>query len=123
MFDWFSDTFYEQYNLQKKIKKVEEPNDLINVVDMYGAATGMIIEIGEMLQTDTRWKKYITGSKKKAVIDNDKFLEELSDVYIYLMNVLIYQGVTLDEFKRAVRKKQEIVRSRFDDKQDCGRGT
>lgn len=113
MFNWFEDTFFKQVNLQECVKCTFTDEELPNVVDMYGAATGMIIEIGEMLQCDTRWKKEITGSCKTPYYNKEKFLEELSDVYIYLMNTLIYSGTTLEEFKKAVTDKQNIVIRRF----------
>ena len=109
--EWIDNVFEKQLELQKRIKNVDE---LENVVDMYGAATGMMIEIGEMLQSDTRWKAYITRSKKKAMFDFEQFKEELADVFIYLMNVLIYSGCPLDDFKHEVIYKQLVVKERFD---------
>lgn len=118
MFDWFHDTFFKQVNLQENIKGTLIDSELPDVVDMYGAATGMIIEIGEMLQCDTRWKEKITGSKKTPVYNREQFLEELSDVFIYMLNTIIYAGITLDEFKKAVYEKQEKVKVRFKEVQN-----
>lgn len=111
--DWLKEVFTEQVKLQETVKGVSVDSELPNVKDMYGAATGMIIEIGEMLQCDTRWKKELTGSNKKQVYDKAQFVEELSDVFIYLMNVLIYGDVNLDFFKNSVIRKQNIVKERF----------
>lgn len=111
--DWFKDSLYKQLELQENAKGVCCCNDLPNVKDMYGAATGMIIEIGEMLQCDTRWKREITMSKKEPYYNKEQFLEECADVFIYFMNVLIYGDIRLDEFKRKVLEKQEIVKERF----------
>ena len=80
---------------------------------MYGAATGMMIEIGEMLQCDTRWKKHVTGSVKEPIYNIEQFKEELADVFIYLMNTIIYAGIKIDDFEYAVNEKQNIVNKRF----------
>ena len=111
--DWLKEVFEEQVRLQEIVKDVNCNIELPNVKDMYGAATGMIIEIGEMLQCDTRWKKEITGSKKEPIYDRSQFVEECSDVFIYFMNVLIYSGINLDYFKNMVIRKQNIVKERF----------
>lgn len=112
---WFDDVLTKQVKLQKRIKHTKYSADLVNVKDMYGAATGMMVEIGEMLQCDTRWKKEMTMSNKTPVYEHYKFIEECADVFIYLMNVLIYAGITRDEFKNAVLEKQDVVKERFND--------
>lgn len=116
MMDWLKETFEKQVQLQQKVKNVKTDVELPNTIDMYGAATGMIIEIGEMLQCDTRWKKEITHSKKEPVYNYSQFMEEMADVFIYFMNVAIYSGVNIDTLKRFIIKKQDIVKERFNDK-------
>lgn len=111
--DWLHDIFFKQVNLQENVCGTNCDAELPDVERMYGAATGMIIEIGEMLQCDTRWKRFITGSLKPAVYNPEQFLEELSDVFIYMMNTIIYAGITLDEFKEMVSKKQVKVKARY----------
>ena len=113
MKDWFYDVFFKQVNLQERIKGVLVDSELPDVIDMYGAATGMMIEIGEMLQCDTRWKKYVTGSIKEPIYNIKQFKEELADVFIYLMNTIIYAGIKIDDFEHAVNEKQNIVNKRF----------
>ena len=113
MKDWFYDAFLKQVNLQERVKGVLVDGELPDPVDMYGAATGMMIEIGEMLQCDTRWKKYVTGSLKEPVVNLEQFKEELADVFIYLLNTAIYAGISIDDFEHAVNKKQGIVNKRF----------
>lgn len=114
MKDWFYDVFFNQVNLQENVKGVLVDSELPDVIDMYGAATGMIIEIGEMLQCDTRWKKEITGSVKPPIHNPEQFLEELSDVFIYLLNTIIYAGIKIDDFRYMVECKQKLVRERFE---------
>ena len=105
--------FDVQRALQCKLKGKTVDDSIENVVDMYNAATGALVEIGEMLQCDTRWKAYTTGSKKEPVYDEAKFLEEWADVYIYMMNVLIYAGIDEYDAEVAVTKKQFANMKRF----------
>ena len=112
MKDWFYDAFFKQVNLQENIK-CTICDELVNVVDMYNSATAMMVEIGEMLQTDTRWKKHVTGSKKEPVFNFDEFITELADVFIYMLNVAIYGGVTIETFKKEVTNKLIENRKRF----------
>lgn len=109
--EWFDKLFDNQVELQKIIKG--KFDSLENVLDMYYSATAMMVEIGEMLQTDTRWKEDITGSVKKPYYDSEEFITELSDVLLYLLNTLIYAGIDLDSFKKAVANKQLTVKQRF----------
>lgn len=112
---WLDEVFEKQIALQKKYRQIDRDELLPDISLMYASATGMMVEIGEMLQTDTRWKAITTGSKKKPVENNLKFIEELSDVFIYFMNVMIYKGIDIDTFKYAVKAKQKVVERRFDD--------
>ena len=76
-----------------------------SVVNMYNSATAAIVEIGEMLQEDTRWKKEVTGSTREPRYNIDNFKEEFADVAIYLTNVLIYAGISVDEIMEVIDKK------------------
>lgn len=109
-FDWIDEILLKQKKLQETIKQT---SDLKNIVDVYNSATSAIVEIGEMLQTDTSWKKYVTGSAKPPVIYEEQFLEELADVFIYMFNVCIYAGVDAKTLKETINKKQNIVMKRF----------
>ena len=110
--DWFEYVFDVQKELQCLIQN-KCNTELENVVDMYNSATGAIVEIGEMLQTDTRWKAFTTGSKKLPVIDKEKFIGEWADVFIYLMNVLIYAGYETGDARAAIVEKQQANYQRF----------
>lgn len=115
MFDWIEKVFCKQKNLQEIHKGT---NDLVNIVDVYNSATSAVVEIGEMLQTNTTWKKFVTGSKKEPVVNEEQFLEELADVFIYMFNVCIYAGVDANTLKAAINKKQDIVIRRFVNEND-----
>lgn len=110
--DWFEYVFQEQKTLQCLIKNKTDV-ELSNPVDMYNAATGALVEIGEMLQTDTRWKAYTTGSRKPPIVNKDEFITEWADVFIYMMNVLIYAGYETGDARIAVNEKQTKNYERF----------
>lgn len=113
--DWLEKIFDEQLDRQHAINGAECYGG--NFAQVYNSATAAIVELGEMLQTDTRWKPLVTKSKKTPVYDPEKFLEEWSDAFIYMLNVLIYYGATIDDIKRAVNNKMTINKERFDAKQ------
>lgn len=110
--DWFEYVFEKQKVLQSLIKN-KYTDDLPDVIDMYNAATGALVEIGEMLQTDTRWKAFTTGSKKTTVVNKEAFIAEWADVFIYLMNVIIYAGYEIGDARVAVNEKQHKNYKRF----------
>lgn len=113
--DWLEKIFDEQLDRQHVINGLDCYGG--NFVQVYNSATAAIVELGEMLQADTRWKPLVTKSKKTPVYDAEKFLEEWSDAFIYMLNVLIYYGATIDDIKRAVNNKMAINKERFDAKQ------
>lgn len=108
--DWLEKIYFKQRNLQSAYKGTD---DLINIVDVYNSATAALVEVGEMLQCDTRWKEFVTGSKKKPVICSEQFKEEWADTFIYLLNVLIYAGIDAEEIKTVVENKQNKNYRRF----------
>ena len=103
--DWFDEIFNKQIEFQKMLlnKTNLEPDPVV----MYNSATCAIVEIGEMLQEDTRWKTKM-GSTRPARYDKDAFALEFAEVFIYLINVLIYSGISCEEIKEIVRKKINI---------------
>lgn len=104
---WFKEVFESQQYLQKQF------NEIPNVVQMYNSATAAMVEIGEMLQEDTRWKAYTTGSKKSPHTNRDAFIEELSDAMIYLINTAIYAGFSAEDLCKSIDAKIEKNYKRF----------
>lgn len=102
MKDWFEEVYEKQTDLQHKISNCSEGDDIRSPVAMYNSATAAMVEIGEMLQEDTRWKKTVTGSTRQPVYDRHKVLEELADVFIYLLNVGIYSGFSSKEIETVI---------------------
>lgn len=104
---WFKKIFDRQRYLQ------EQFNEIPNVVQTYNSATAAMVEIGEMLQEDTRWKAFTTGSKKPPHTDREAFIEELSDAIIYLINTGIYAGFSAEDLQKSIDAKIEKNYERF----------
>ena len=109
--DWLERIFDKQIDRQNQINGEDSYGE--NLTEMYNSATAAMVELGEMLQADTRWKPLITKSKKAPVYDPDKFLEEWADAFIYMLNVLIYYGAGIEDIKNAVEHKMLINEERF----------
>lgn len=106
---WISDLYNTQKCIQSHIVDLSA-----NTTDkIYASATAAIVELGEMLQCDTRWKAKVTGSRKEPVYDKEAFKEEFADAFIYLINVLIYAGIDIDEELTAIDKKVLVNLKRF----------
>lgn len=99
----FKDYYEEQRKLQMHIKNKNEI-ELIDPVEMYNSATAMIVEIGEMLQEDTRWKRIVVHSNKIPVYHRENFIKESVDVFLYFLNSIIFAGISAQEFENAVEK-------------------
>lgn len=78
-----------------------------NISQWYNALTAAILEIGEALAEDTRWKVIINGNTKKPVINRDNVIEETADAFIYLINSCIFYNVSANELIKAISEKQE----------------
>ena len=104
MKDWFEKIYEKQTNLQYKLNNCSEYDSIASPVAMYNSATAMIVELGEMLQEDTRWKKTVAGSTRRPVYDRDRVLDEFADAFIYLLNVGIYSGFSSEEIETAINR-------------------
>lgn len=102
--------FYKQVKLQQKISY---NNDQEPVLKIYNSATAAMIELMEMLQENTYWKKYVTGSEKTPVCNIDNFVEEYCDALIYMMNIAIYANIDISTIIQELSNKQKINFDRF----------
>lgn len=85
----------------------------VNIQQWYAAMTSAIIEIGEALAEDTRWKKIINNNNKTPVISRDNVIEETADVFIYLLNACIFYNISIDTLIETVKCKQRKNISRL----------
>ena len=63
----------------------------------------LIKEMGEALD-ETGWKPWASSNH----INSDAYRGELADVFIFLMNAMLIDGMTTDELWRLVEAKQQI---------------
>lgn len=109
MVDFIEEVFGQQKVFQKLLG-----NTFPDVTGMYNMATAAMVEIGEMLQSDKRWKHTVLHNDSRPVdYYPDQFKRELADAILYLINVAIYSGINADEFKEAVRTKIYINNKRL----------
>ena len=78
-----------------------------NVVQWYNAMTAAMLEIGEALAEDTRWKALLNGNNKKPIVNRENVIEETADVMIYLLNACIFYNISVEELLNAISLKQE----------------
>jgi len=71
----------------------------------------LMSEIGELLDSDKRWKNF-----RNAKFEKDEKLMELADCFIVLMNITIFSGFSADEIVQAIADKIVTVRKRIEDK-------
>lgn len=77
-------------------------------VKFFTMISAMIVEAGEALQEDKRWK-ILVGNKREYEKNDDKQLEELADVFIYGIAAILYANFDYDMFIEAVLQKLQIV--------------
>lgn len=96
--------FAKQAELQKSMGLGAKSE---NVVQWYNALTAAILEIGEALAEDTRWKVLINGNTKKPVVNRANVVEETADVFIYLLNACIFYDISVEELLQTIATKQD----------------
>lgn len=82
------------------------PTDEVNIFSYH--IQQLISEVGEVLDSDKRWK-----TNRNGKYDKENKLEELADCYIELMNLATFSGFTADQMANAISHKLETVYDRF----------
>jgi NTP pyrophosphatase (non-canonical NTP hydrolase) len=75
-----------------------------NPEQFYFSATAAMVELGEAIQEDERWKALIGWDKTKH--NKDAKLNELADVFMYVCNAVLFSGADYEQFMRIVADKQ-----------------
>lgn len=70
----------------------------------------LVSEIGEVLESDKRWKNY-----RNDKFDKEGKLDEIADCFIVTMNVAMYSGFSGEEVAEAIERKIEEVKRRISD--------
>lgn len=69
----------------------------------------LVSEIGELLQSDKRWKSF-----RRDLPDVENKKEEIADCLIVLLNIAIFSGIKCDELYDAVESKMLEVKERIE---------
>lgn len=101
--DWIENIWDKQKELQRNICKSES---LADIVKFYNSCTAAMVEIGELLQSDTTWKRSVTGSTKKPFVDYENVKKEFADTFLYLFNAAIYYGLDICDLTKKITDTQ-----------------
>lgn len=71
----------------------------------------LMSEIGELLDSDKRWKNF-----RNAKFEKDEKLKELADCFIVMMNVAMFSGFSAKEIVQAMADKIATVKERIENK-------
>lgn len=70
----------------------------------------LVSEIGEVLESDKRWKNY-----RNDKYDRDNKLEEFADCFIVLMNIAMFSDIHAKELSDAILNKIMVVKGRIEE--------
>ena len=97
-----TDIFSKQKELQEKLGLGVGGE---NITQWYNSLTGAMLEIGEALAEDTRWKRNF-GSNKVPKVNKANVIEETADAVLYIINACIFYGISCDDLMNAIKTKQ-----------------
>ena len=98
--------FDRQKILQMKIEGVQLPVNSPQLFKKY--ALGIFTELGEALAVNKNWKDW----RQQREYDEDDLLEEIADIWIFLVNYTMANGKDLDEMLDCIEAKQKILAER-----------
>lgn len=99
-----------QVYFQKLLAKNDEQKNLPadDVTKFQYHITAIVEELGEVLKADKRWKTH----RNETFLKEEKE-EELADVFITVLNLLIFSGIDIKDFLNQVAKKQSANIEKF----------
>jgi hypothetical protein len=95
-----SSLFEAQSAYQKKITGLDTPIDSLANYSYHVQA--MVEEFGELMKADKRWKTH-----RNTAYDPLNKLEEISDMFVTIINLALYSGFGYQEVGQAVLEKIE----------------
>ena len=101
--DWIENIWDKQKELQRKMCKSDY---IVDIVKFYNSCTAAMVEIGELLHSDTSWKQTVTGSTKKPFVDIENVEKEFADTFLYLINAAIYYGLDVCDLTKKITNVQ-----------------
>lgn len=95
-----STSFFLQKEFQKNVTGIEQlPIDDISWFSYHMQA--MTEELGEVLKADKRWKTH-----RNSQYNPSEKAQELADVYITVLNMVMFSGCSFEDFMEIVVNKQ-----------------
>jgi phosphoribosyl-ATP pyrophosphohydrolase len=101
------DIFEKQIKFQNKITGVTDVRD--DQESYKYQIIAMFEELGEVVKADKRYKTH------RKSYDRVLKIYELADVYIVFMNMLIYSGISYDEFMKYLEEKMRLNFKRIEE--------
>ena len=98
--------FDKQAKLQKHAFGIDLPAVNEKLAMYYGF--GLYGEIGEVFAADKQWKPCHKGPR-----NHDEVREELTDCLLFLVNLMLAQGMSAEDIEAEYRKKYEKVIERI----------
>ena len=105
------DLFDYQAKLQKILNNADLPAERDDLLAQY--ALGIYTELGEALAINKNWKTW----RKSAEYNTSEFLEEIADVWIFLINFTLAAGMNADDIIYEISRKQQILSDRLNSKE------
>lgn len=106
-YDKFFQLYKKQLEFQKLIGNTDIPRDDPDMMAHH--LLGLVTEVGEVSQADKRWKK----NKRNTHYDKLEKVMEISDVFIFLLNVLIYSDIPPEAILSSVEMKIQENTNRY----------
>lgn len=100
----FSDLYQKQIAFQNEVLKLQAepsfqlPQDDVNWFSYHIQA--MVEELGEVMKADKRWKTH-----RNKRFDIDEKLDEIADVFITVMNIAIFSGISAEQLELEIHEK------------------
>ena len=98
--------FNKQAELQKKAFNVDLPAVNESLAQYYGF--GLYNEIGEVFSADKEWKPINKGTR-----NHNEVREELTDCLLFLVNLMLAEGMSAADIEEAYIKKYNKVVERI----------
>lgn len=98
--------FDMQAKLQKKAFNVDLPSINENLASYYGF--GLYNEIGEVFAADKQWRPFHKGPR-----NHDQVREELTDCMLFLVNLMLAEGMSAEDIENEYLKKHKTVLDRI----------
>ncbi len=95
------------YEMQKSFQQMMEGQELpADLPDkMHYHLSAAIVEGAEILQLDTRWKDWKKNHKE---FDKEAKAEEFADMFIFILNAMIFSDIPIDTFYDAIVNKISV---------------